>query len=221
MCKIFSAIVLCVCISACGIMSGTGGGFDPSERITVGVLDFQRNSSDESLETYRRGLTDMFITELQNIPELQVVERRRLDAVMNELGVAEHDKIDPVKTGRLMGAQTLFYGGFTAFGNMMRMDARLVRVETGKILAAGEDLSATLEIDAKKISQMVSKVSEIIAAKVKANHKRLVADNFYSKGRTAEEESNKDSAIRYYGQALQYYPGHELSRMALERLQTQ
>jgi TolB-like protein len=193
----------------------------PSERITVGVLDFTLNSNDKSLEPYRRGLTDMFITELQKIPELQVVERTRLDAVMEELGTAEHDKIGPTKTGRLMGAQTLFYGSFSAFGKMMRLDGRLVRMETGKILAAGGVISATSEIDAKKIFRMVGEVSEKIAGQIKANHKMLVADNFYSKGRTAEEESDRDGAIRHYRQALQYYPDHKFSRKALERLQIQ
>ena len=190
-----------------------------SEKITVGVLYFERNSTREDLEPYRAGLTDMFITELQKMPQLQVVERSRLDEIMGELELAELGAIDTEtaqRIGRLIGAQALYYGSFTTFGNMMRLDGRLVRVETGEVEAAGQHSS---EINDKKIFQMVGKVSKVIAGKIKADHWELVADGFYSKGRTAEEENDKDNTIRYYQKALEYYPDHELSREALKRLQ--
>jgi TolB-like protein len=194
------------------------------------VLYFERNSNLEELETYRAGLTDMFITELQKIPQLQVVERSRLDGIMGELELGEVGAIDPEtaqKIGRLMGAQALYYGSFATGFEMVdgklapskdiRLDGRLVRVETGEILAGGKYES---EIEGRKMFQMVEKVSEIIAANINTNHKALVADIFYSKGRTAEEENDRNGAILHYQKALQYYPDHELSKKALERLQT-
>ena len=206
--------VLCVGICACGAKTE----YKSSEKITVGVLYFHRYSTNEELEPYRAGLTDMFITELQKIPQFQVVERSRLDDIMGELELTELGVIDPEteqKIGRMMGAQAVYLGSFTSYGNQMHLDGRLDRVETTEILAAGGYES---EIDDKKIFKMVGKVSKIIAGKIEANHKKLVADNYYSKGRTAREENDKDNAIRYFQQALQYYPDHELSREALEKL---
>ena len=212
--KMLLAILLCICISACASKPD----YRTSEKITVGVLYFERNSTMAELEPYRASLTDMFITELEKMPELQVVERSRLDQIMSELELTELGAIDPEtaqRIGRLMGAQALYYGSFfTMFGKEMRLDGRLVRVETGAILAAGEHTS---KIDDKKLFRMVGNVSKIIAGKVKAKHKELIADGFYSRGRTAEEENDMDSAIRYYQKALQYYDRHELSREALER----
>ena len=216
MSKTFLIALLCIFISACGPKIN----YQPSEKITVGVLYFERNSTLEELEPYRAGLTDMFITELQKIPQLQVVERSRLDEIMNELELTEFGAIDnetAQNIGRLMGAQALYYGSFTTFGKIMRLDGRLVRVETGGIEFAAQNTS---EIDDKKIFKMVGKVSKIIAGKIENKHKKLVADSFYSKARTAEEKSDKNSAIRFYQKALQYYNAHELSRKALERLQS-
>jgi TolB-like protein len=216
--KISLVIVLCVCIGACAPKPD----YITSEKITVGVLYFERNSVVEELEPYRAALADMFITELQKIPQLQVVLRSRLDAIMSELELSELGVIDPEtaqKIGRLMGAQTIYQGSFTyipPYDKRIRLDGHLVRVETGEVEAAGED---TCKIDDKDIIRMVNRQSKIIAAKIKANHRELVADGFYSKGRTAEDENDKDSAIRYYQRALEYYPKHELSRKRLERLQ--
>jgi len=213
----YLVFLLCITISACGLKKPPE--FKPSEKITVGVLYFERHSNLEELEPYRAGLTDMFISGLQQIPQLQLVERSRLDEIMGELGLTEVGVIDPEtaqKIGRLMGAQALYYGGFTTFGKTIRLDGRLVRVETGEVESASQ---YTCEIDDKKIFQMVGKVSKVIADKINVKHKELVADNFYSKGRTAEEKKDINSAIQYYQQALQYDANHELSQKALKQLQ--
>ena len=220
--KMFPIIMLmCVCISACGGPKDYSAKFDPSERITVGVLDFERNANDEKLEQYRKGLTDMFITELGKMPELRPVERSRLDAIMGEIELGELGVLDPEtiqKIGRALGAQALYYGGFTVpIGKMMRLDARLVRVETFEILASEEGTANN--ISDKELLKIVRVQAKKIAKTVKANHKLLIADSFYSKGKTAEEGDDKSSAIINYQKALQYYPGHEDSQKALKRLQ--
>jgi len=185
----------------------------------VGVTYFERHSDLEELEPYRAGLTDMFIAKLQEIPQLQVVERKRLDQIMEELALTETGVIDPEtaqKIGRLMGAQALFRGSFTAIGKRMTLVGLLIRVETGAVESGGD---YHCEINDKEIFKMVGKVSKVIARKIKAKHKQLVADSFYSKGRTAEEKNDIDNAISYYKQALQYYRNHELSQKALEQLE--
>ncbi|MBD3181917.1 hypothetical protein GF312_06485 [Candidatus Poribacteria bacterium] len=192
--------------------------YTSSQRITVLVSYFERNSTREDMEDYRVGLTDMFITELEKIPELQVVQRKRLDAIMSEAELSEMGIVDAStaqKVGRLVGAQAIYKGSFTTFGSMMRLDGHLIRLETYEVLAAGED---TCKIDDKEIFKMVGKQASIIRDKVKANHNRLLADSFYSKGRTAEENGNPAEAVKLYQMALQYHRGHESSRKALERL---
>jgi len=51
------------------------------EKITIAVLDFENNTSGgqkAELDPLRTGLTDMFITELMQIPIFKVIERTRL-----------------------------------------------------------------------------------------------------------------------------------------------
>jgi len=136
------------------------------------------------------------------------------------LELAELGVIDPEtaqKIGRIVGAQAFYKGSFTTFGNMMRLDGQLIRLETYEVEAAAAD---TCEISDKQIFRTVTRQSEIIAKKIEAMHGELVADNFYSKGRTAQEQNDRNGAIRYYQQALEYHKDHELSQKALNRLQS-
>lgn len=210
-------LVLSLFILGCGAKNYSDVSKD--EKITIGVLYFERNSDMKELEPYRAGLTDMFITKFKELmPEMNVIERTKLDNIMAEHQLSEMGAIDPdtaQKIGRLLGAQTLYYGSFTTFGKEMCLDARLVRVETGEILVAGNNRCGITD---KNVFDTVDKVAKLVTTRMKANYKELVADAFYSKGRTAEENGDKESAIRFYNQALKLSPSHQLSKKALEKL---
>lgn len=217
--KIVLCLLFCLLISACGSKVQNTEIADNSEKIVVGVLYFERNTNRQDLEPYRTGLTDMFISKLQKMEHIRVVERSKLDNIMSEMELSDLGAIDPdtaQKIGRLMGAQALYYGSFTSpLGEQLCLDGRLVRVETGEIISAGQNICA---INDKALFDTVDKVSKIIEKQINSKYKELVADNFYSKGRTAEENNDIANAIAYYNKALQYYPDHKLSHEKLKNL---
>jgi TolB-like protein len=213
-------LLLGLFICSCGSKTYTGEQKSDDDKIIVAVLYFERNSDIKELEPYRTGLTDMFITKLKNMPELRVIEREKLDKIISEFELAETGAIDPEtaqKIGRLLGAQALYYGSFTAMGKQICLNGHFTRVETAEILFSEGN---RCEISDKNLFNMVDKVANTISAKVKANHKELVADLYFSKGKTAEENNDKDSAIQYYQQALMYSPAHKSSQKALARLKS-
>jgi len=222
-------LVLSLCICACGsktrnIDSYSGDQKKASERVTVAVMDFVPNVPNpklNDLKPFCDGLTDMFISRLKELlPEANIIERSRLATIMSEFQLAETGAIDPEtaqKIGRMIGAQTLYYGGVTTLDNRMRLDGRLVRVETTEILSAG---GSECDIKGKDAFKAVDKVAKLAADRTKANYKDLVADVCFSKGRTAEENGDRDSAIKFYQQSLQFSSDHELSQKALKRLKS-
>lgn len=217
--KIVLCLLLCLFISACASKVQNPDMADSSEKIVVGVLYFERNTNRQDLEPYRTGLTDMFISKLQKMEHIRVVERAKLDNIMSEMELNDLGVIDPdtaQKIGRLMGAQALYYGSFTSpLGEQLCLDGRLVRVETGEVISAGQSICA---INDKALFDTVDKVSKIIEKQINSKYKELIADNFYSKGRTAEESNDISNAIAYYKKALQYYPDHILSHEKLKTL---
>jgi hypothetical protein len=82
-----------------------------------------------------------------------VVERERLLLALEELNVGTTSLVSEatqLELGRIVGAQLMLFGGYQIIGEVMRLDLRLVEVETGKTLKAvsrtapAEDLTAWL-----------------------------------------------------------------------------
>jgi len=70
-----------------------------------------------------------------------VVERERLLLALEELGLGTAslaDEATRLRLGRLVGARLMVFGGYQVIQHEMRLDLRLVEVETGKILKAAE-----------------------------------------------------------------------------------
>lgn len=70
---------------------------------------------------------------------LAVVERQRLLSAMEELRLGSSalaDEATRLRLGRLVGARRMVFGGYLATGGAIRLDLRLVEVETGRIVAA-------------------------------------------------------------------------------------
>jgi len=68
---------------------------------------------------------------------LPVVERQKLLLAVEELRLgssALSDESTRLRLGRITGARQMVFGGYLTVGNRVRMDLRLVDVETGKVL---------------------------------------------------------------------------------------
>jgi TolB-like protein len=104
---------------------------------TVAVLYFDYTGKTTDLEVLRKGLAQMMITDLIDIQEIQVVERDRLQDILEELKLAQTAKVDPqtaAKVGKLLGARYLVLGAYFDLAQTFRVDARVVEVETGKVM---------------------------------------------------------------------------------------
>ena len=85
----------------------------------------------------------------------RVVEREQLVLALEELKLGTTSLVDQnskLKLGQLVGAQLMVFGAYQVISDVMRIDLRLVNVETGKIINAvskttqGNDVSIWLEM---------------------------------------------------------------------------
>lgn len=101
----------------------------------VAVLYFE-NRGNAALEPLEVGIAQMLITDLTGATATPIVERARLQAVLDELKLGHEGAVAPetaAAVGKLVGAEYLVLGSFFELMGTMRVDARLVRVETGEI----------------------------------------------------------------------------------------
>jgi TolB-like protein len=111
-----------------------------SKRI-VAVLYFDNNTGDAALDVLQKGFADMMVTDLSSVDELQLVEREKLQAIIDEQKLQRSKYFDPktaVKLGKLVGAQYAVSGSFQAMEPQLRIDIKLFELQTGNVLVTGQ-----------------------------------------------------------------------------------
>jgi len=132
----------------------------PPFLIAVFPLEDLRPSGDtEGLgEVLAEGITDG----LNRAPGIRVVERQRLKALMDEIGLSMTGAVDEktaLRVGKLLGANHLLLGSFMKFRNQVRVNARVVTTETGEITGTAKvtgKFDDILELEEKLVGEILS-----------------------------------------------------------------
>lgn len=166
----------------------------PPGPVRVAVLDFENHSKDPTLDGFRQGLRDMLVTDLMRVSDVKVVERARLTAVLEEQKLAQGGFIDPrtaVRLGKGLAAQSLLTGSFVISGDEVRVDIRLISVESGEIRLADQVTGNKTEF---------FRLQQALAAKVLAG---LQVHPTEQERHALTEPHTKDfEAFRLYSEAL-------------------
>ena len=104
---------------------------------TIAVLPFE--AADSSVDDLALGFAELIATDLGRFPALRLLERARLDEVLQEqrLDTARIDPTTAVRLGRLIAAQQLVRGTMAGTGDTaITFDVGLVDVGTSQLRAA-------------------------------------------------------------------------------------
>ena len=78
-----------------------------------------------------------------------VVERERLLLALEELNLGTTSLVEEstrLRIGRIVGAPLMIFGAYSVVEHAMRLDLRLVEVETGKILKAAQQTTSSADL---------------------------------------------------------------------------
>jgi len=121
-------------------------------RVRVAVIDFQPNAKGVD-EATARAITDMMITELWKSGLFTVIERARIEAILQEQNLTLYGLADPktaVNLGRLLGVQALITGAITQFESRTQGGALFIPGTTAVV--AGGETRGTVTIDLRAIN---------------------------------------------------------------------
>lgn len=116
-----------------------------AREVTVAVWDLEDLSPSTSIRPDLGELLSGRIIETLSNREYTVIERERLLLALQELNLGTTSLVDEttrLKLGKLMGARYMVFGGYQIIGGQMRLDLRMVEVETGKVLKAVQKTTA-------------------------------------------------------------------------------
>jgi TolB-like protein len=190
----------------------------PGTKTTVAVMPFSFTGPDSSLKPLERGFAELVTTDLSRVKALTVVDRSRLQSILDEIKLQQTGAVDStttVRAGKLIQAGTLVQGSILQTGDRLRADAALVSVATSQVSAAPNDEEALARlfeiekiitirlIDALAPGQMT--VAERDAIEQRPT-KSLQAFLAYSRGLQYEDQGRFDDASRAYGDAAKIDP---------------
>ncbi len=103
---------------------------------TLSVLYFESLDRNADYLWMEKGIADTLITELSGIDGLVLVERERLQKIIDEQRFQMSgltDESTAVEIGNLLNAETLVLGSYAVSGGKLLVTCRLVETETGKV----------------------------------------------------------------------------------------
>ena len=202
---------------------------------TLAILYFENNSLDkrEQMAPLSKGLADMLITELSKVEEFHVIERSQLQQLIQEMALGQSGMLDAgssQQVGKLLGAQYLLLGSYMyMFDGNMRIDVRIVKVETGITVKAEEetgkpkDLSKMITLlTAKVIKNLDVRISKAEIAKLKdVDNTSFDASLYYARGLEYEDAGDTQNAIKMYEKALKANKNFSKASQKLSELKNQ
>ncbi len=109
---------------------------EPARANTVALLYFDVAGGDESLAVLRKGMAQMLIADLAEVPAAILVERDQLQAILTEQKLDRDLKMDAktsARVGKLLGARYLVLGMMFSVKDRLAVTAKVVDVETGQV----------------------------------------------------------------------------------------
>ncbi len=129
---------LLVLVYACA--AGPSGMTPHPVRTSVAVLDYEdlspMNAANLDLAEL---LTGKAIETIEEAGRYDVVERQRLAMVLEELNLGSSmvaDRQTQLKLGEITGARLMVFGCYQVIDDQLRLDARLVDVQSGRVIKA-------------------------------------------------------------------------------------
>jgi len=183
----------------------------------------------EDLSDLSVGFQQMLMTELSQNTALRVIERGMLRQLIEEQDLGGSGRVDPntaARIGKIVGAKFALLGGFVDSFGTMRLDARIVDVETSEIVKAEavrgkrEDLYDLLVDLSGRVTSGVN-LPPLPAEVRKARQARKIPDAaavLYSRALVYEDGGRMDRARELYAEITQKFPEMTEARDRLNQL---
>ncbi len=200
---------------------------------TVAILYFDYQGKSEEMQMLKKGLAQMLISDLSGSDKYQIVERDRLQEIIDELKLGRSKSIDKktaAKIGKLLGARYMVLGGYFDVMGMLRLDARVVEVETGKVLKSVGSHGAPdtfMDLEQKLSAELATILdTQLEATKAPPKRKRtkrakklpMKTALTYSKALDAKDRGDKKAAKQHLKEVVKAQPDFSLAQLDLTQL---
>lgn len=203
-----------------------------SDRFPIVVISFENLTGDSSFNYLQKAIPNLLITNLEQSRLLQVMSWERMQDIMKQLGHDDVNMISPdlgFEICKKEGCKFIVIGSFVSAGNIFATDAKVLDVETKKIIssvnARGNNVGSILRTQIDALSKDISRSIGISARKIESAHMSIMevtttsldAYNYFLKGRDAYDKYYWDEAMQNFEQAIKIDPGFAMAILYLSK----
>jgi TolB-like protein len=185
---------------------------------TMAVLPFENNSvtDPDRYAPLNKGLSAMLITDLKNSStSLQMIERDKIQVLLKEIALSQSGSVDQstaVRAGKILGAQSIVFGSFMVLESRVRMDARIINVETSEVVMAESVVG-----DSAGFMNLAMELAGKIARSMKVAFKPpqvksagdINAALYFSKGLDALDRGDQKEARKLFSICVELDPAYK------------
>lgn len=180
---------------------------------TLAIFPFTYQGADNQFASLGWGLGEMLSIDLGRINSLQVVERVRLEVLLNEIARSQTEAFDPSsapRAGKLLRAGQVITGSYNVFDkDQLRLDISSLNVLTGELskpITGTDALSNLFKIEKDLVFRTIKELGVELTPEERRKIQFIPTQNIqaylaYSMGLKDEFAGRFSEAAEYYGKA--------------------
>lgn len=201
---------------------------DAGVKPRVAVLYFEPRTDDAEMKVFATGLAELMINDLLATDSMRVVERARLEEVINELKLGESrfaDKSTFAKVGKLLGTDYLVTGSILTVGKgKFMLVPRMAVSETGEFVPlknipfGTDDVLPAEQQAVADIAALLAKRGAItlVTEPPKRNHVMPMSTTVkYSQSLKAKDKKDTVAQKKLLGEVIKEQPDFKLAQLDL------
>jgi len=207
----------------------------PAKKISqtsIAVISFENQTGDKAYDYLQKAIPNLLITSLEQSKYLQVTTWERMYDLLRQIGKENVEAIDRelgFELCRMDGVEAIVLGSFVKAGDMFATDAKVLDVQTKKILKStsskGDGVRSILERQIGELSKEISQGLGISERKIEPAQIRVAdfttnsieAYRYFLNGRDEHEKFYYDDARKSLEKAVELDPNFAVAYLYLAR----
>lgn len=198
---------------------------------SIAVFNFAiSGATEKDLVPLQKALTAMTISDLAQVKGLSVIERVRLQALVDEMKLGATGAVDAAtapKAGRMLGADKLVVGNMSDKSEKVGVASSIASTSRGAVLDSfglSNDKVKFFELQKALVAQILKSSGvtldrSMAVALLETPHTRsLQATLFFGLGLDAQDRQDWAAAKEYFAKAAKEDPGFLMARIARDRM---
>lgn len=193
------------------------------------VFNFNVQGGDESLRSFQKALTAMTIADLAQIKGISVIERTRLQALIDEMKLGQSGAVDPStapQAGRLLGAENLVVGNLSDPSGKIGVTSTTASTTRGGVVGAFSltevkdkfyELQKQLVANIIKVNNITLDADTQKAVLSKYHTRSFKAVTLYGLGLDAQDRGDYKTSKNYFDLAAKEDPTFGLATNARDK----